>query len=80
MKELARFTVGYIGYFLIGFIAIRALSQYDTVAFAVLSFGSLMLLGYVHALEKKHGAPKYGGYVKLALGIAFVFACFVLFD
>ncbi|RLL47076.1 hypothetical protein D8M04_07775 [Oceanobacillus piezotolerans] len=73
MKQVIQFTLGYIGYLLIGFFALRALLlQDDKVGFTILVIGLTLLITYVSMLEKKHGTPKYGGYIKLVLIIVFI--------
>ncbi|MDW0110055.1 hypothetical protein [Sporosarcina aquimarina] len=53
MKNSIRFTFGYLGYFLIGLMAIRALIvQNDKIVFAILLVGSLLLIDYIASFEK----------------------------
>lgn len=77
---ILQLTIGYLGYFLIGFMALRALLiQDDTEGFNALVLGLLLLVSYVQFLEKKHETPKYSGYIKLALIIVFLISGFILF-
>lgn len=77
MRDTYQFTIGYLGYFLIGYVTLRAvIVQDDTVGFIILTVGLLLLLNYVHILEKKHGMPKYGGYIKVILSIVFLILAF----
>ncbi|RDW17670.1 hypothetical protein [Oceanobacillus chungangensis] len=80
MKHILQFTMGYLGYFLIVFMALRALlTKDDTVGFIILFVGSFLLVDYVQFLEKKHETPKYSGYIKLILVIVFLLSGFTMF-
>lgn len=71
--------MGYLGYFIIGFMALRAmLIQDDKVGFVLLSVGLLLLINYVAILEKRNGTPNYSGYIKLVLLVAFLILGFVM--
>jgi peptidoglycan/LPS O-acetylase OafA/YrhL len=79
MKHFIQFTLGYLGYFIIGFMALRAmLIQDDKGGFVVLSVGLLLLISYVAFLEKSHEKPKYSGYIKLILAAAFLISVFTM--
>lgn len=79
MKHILQFTMGYLGYFLIGFMALRALLIQDMVGFTVLVIGTLLLVNYVHFLEKNHGKPKYSGYIKSILIMVFLISGSTMF-
>ncbi|PIC98871.1 MULTISPECIES: hypothetical protein [unclassified Sporosarcina] len=77
MKNSIRFSLGYLGYFLIGFMALRALIvQEDKIGFVILIVGLTLLIDYVASFEKKYGTPKYSGYIKSILVVAFIFSGF----
>lgn len=79
MKNTIQLTMGYLGYFIIGFMALRAMFiQDDKVGFVILSVGLLLLINYVAFLEKKNGTPKYSGYIKLVLIVVFLISGFVM--
>ncbi len=78
-RNLIQFTMGYVGYFLMGFIALKTLFVYDDKAgFIILVVGLLLLVTYMQFLEKKRGSPKYSGYIKLILFIGFSISAFTL--
>lgn len=53
MKNKLQSILGYIGYFLIGFIALRAIiNKEDKIGFIILIIGLTLLINYVHSLEK----------------------------
>lgn len=80
MKHTIQFSLGYLGYFLIMFMALRAiLIQNDQVSFVILVIGSFLLMNYGQSLEKRYGSPKYGGYIKLILVIAFLVSGLIVF-
>ncbi|WP_010530584.1 hypothetical protein [Lentibacillus jeotgali] len=79
MKHILQFTLGYLGYFLIVFMALRALLiQNDTIGFTILVVGSFLLVNYLHYLEKKHETPRYSGYIKVILVIAFLISGLIM--
>lgn len=79
MKHVLQFTMGYLGYFLLGFMALRSLLiQDDNVGFATSIVGLLLLVNYIAFLEKNHGTPKYSGYIKLILIVVFFASGFTL--
>ena len=81
MKHVMQFTMGYFGYFLIGFMALRALLiQDDNVGFATSIVGILLLVNYITFLEKNHGTPKYSVYIKLILIVLFFASWFTLLN
>ncbi|WP_404407929.1 hypothetical protein [Jeotgalibacillus malaysiensis] len=56
MKQDIQMVMGYIGYFLIGYMALRALLlQNDKIGFALLFIGMSLLISYVHSFEKQQG-------------------------
>ena len=71
MKQTFIYTLGYLGYFMVGLIAVRAALQGDNFVFVMTSLGSLFLMIYVSLLEKRTATPKYAGYIKVALVLAF---------
>ena len=79
MKNSIRYTIGHLGYLLIGFMALRALFvQDDKIGFVILIVGLILLIDYVAYFEKKYGTPKYAGYIKSILFVAFVFSGFLI--
>jgi len=79
MKQTFIYTLGYLGYFMVGLIAVRAALLGDNFVFVMTSLGSLFLMIYVSLLEKRTGTPKYAGYIKVSLVLAFfVTLAFVL--
>lgn len=78
-KNLIQFTMGYVGYFLMGFIALKTLFVHDDKAGFIISVvGLLLLVTYMQFLEKKQGSPKYGGYIKLILFVVFSISVFTM--
>ncbi|GAA0445246.1 MAG: hypothetical protein ACQEWU_20310 [Bacillota bacterium] len=79
MKHILQYTMGHLGYFIIGYMALRVMIiQDDKVGFTILVVGSFLLVGYVQFLEKRHGTPKYSGYIKLILVIVFLISSFIM--
>ncbi|MGD7043087.1 hypothetical protein [Jeotgalibacillus proteolyticus] len=75
MKQDIQMIMGYMGYFLIGYMALRALLlQNDKIGFALLFIGMSLLISYVHSFEKKQGAPKYSAHIKFTLSLVFPFS------
>ena len=80
MKHSFQFTVGYLGYFLIGLMALRALlTQDDMVGSIALFVGLTLLVSYLHFLERKQEKPKYSGYIKVIVIILFFISGMILF-
>lgn len=80
MKHIFQFTVGYLGYFLIGFMALRALLTQDDMAGSISLFvGLTLLVSYVHYLERKQEKPKNSGYIKGIVMILFLISGIILF-
>lgn len=79
MKHIINYTLGYIGSFLLAFIALRfIIVQNDETSFLLTMIGFLLLINYVSYFEKQNGTPKYSSYIKLTLIIIFLFTCFIL--
>lgn len=78
MKHTINYTLGYLGYFLLVFIALRfILVQNDKTSFLLTVIGIFLLINYVSYFEKQNGTPKYSGYIKLTLFIFFLFTGFI---
>ena len=78
MKHTINYTLGYLGYFLLVFIALRfILVQNDKTSFLLTVIGIFLLINYVSYFEKQNGTPKYSGYIKLTLFILFLFTGFI---
>lgn len=68
-------VMGYIGYFLIGYMALKALLlQNDKIGFALLFIGMSLLISYVHSFEKQQGSPKYSAHIKFTLSLVLIFS------
>lgn len=79
MKNVIHLTIGYAGYFLIMFMALKAMiEENDPITFVLLFLGSLAMLNYIHVLEKQHEKPIQSGYIKVILAILFVISGFAL--
>ncbi|WP_453989787.1 hypothetical protein [Bacillus nitroreducens] len=79
MKYRVQYIMGYIGYFLLAFMALRAvIIQDDILGFIILTVGLLFLMNYLALLEKQHGTPKYSGYIKLILALALLISGFTM--
>ncbi|MDG5471277.1 hypothetical protein P6709_05920 [Jeotgalibacillus sp. ET6] len=73
MKQHIQMIMGHIGYFLIGYMALRALLlQNDKIGFALLFIGMNLLISYVHSFEKQQGTPKYSAHIKFTLSLVFM--------
>ncbi|AJD90246.1 hypothetical protein JMA_09290 [Jeotgalibacillus malaysiensis] len=73
MKQDIQMVMGYIGYFLIGYMALRALLvQDDRVGFALLFIGMSLLMSCVQFFEKKQGNPKYSVHIKVVLSLVLI--------
>ncbi|WP_404407925.1 hypothetical protein [Jeotgalibacillus malaysiensis] len=73
MKQHIQMIMGHIGYFLIGYMALRALLiQNDKIGFAILFIGVSLLINYVDSFEKKQGTPKYSAHIKITLSLVFI--------
>ncbi|CAM3850939.1 hypothetical protein [Alkalicoccus chagannorensis] len=79
MKQYVHFTLGHAGYFLIGFMAMRALAAEDMQGFVMLNIGMLLLIIYVHFLERYLEKPKYSGSIKASLMALFLVSVGALF-
>ncbi|WP_164669686.1 hypothetical protein [Virgibacillus doumboii] len=80
MNHILQFTMGYLGYYLIALMALQAMViRDDMVGSIILFIGLFFLVNYTQFLEKKHEKPKYGGYIKLILVVAFFISMFVIF-
>ena len=79
MRFLVFYTLGYIGYFALGFIALRFLVvQRDITGYVITFIGLILLINYVSFIEKKIETPKYNGYVKVTLMVIFFISSFFL--